>query len=364
MPAPHSHTLPTPANSVKAGEALALVCQAPGWPPRLEVGPRDPAAPSPGEVRVRVVAASVNPIDVKRAQGYGRRVLGIMGAARFPLSLGNDLAGVILAVGEGETRLKPGQRVIGVQGPSRLGTHASETVAKAAHMIEVPDGLPLEPLAALPYCFVTMWIALRQAGLQPSTALNAPVLIHGASGGIGLLATQLLTRWGARVTGIASADSLPAVVAAGAEQAHDWRSRPWDLLSGRFDATLNFANWLDEPTLLRCLRPGALGHATTVHPLLSNVDGHGYVLGALRSAREFRAMRARLPMGTLRYGWTLFKPDVQALQALAMGLDQAAPMRLRLPIGLSVPVDQAQRAFEHVAKGRPGRALILFGATA
>ena len=60
---------------------------------------------------VRVQASCVNPIDVKRAAGYGRRLLGLKGAASFPLVLGNDFAGTVEATGAGVSRFAPGQRV-------------------------------------------------------------------------------------------------------------------------------------------------------------------------------------------------------------------------------------------------------------
>ena len=90
-----------------------LVCTEPATPPRLEVRTREAPRPKAGQVLVRVKATAVNPIDAKRAAGYGRRLLGLKGAATFPLVLGNDLAGVVEAVGTGVSRFAPGQRVFG-----------------------------------------------------------------------------------------------------------------------------------------------------------------------------------------------------------------------------------------------------------
>jgi NADPH:quinone reductase-like Zn-dependent oxidoreductase len=62
---------------------------------------REPAA---GEIEVAVAAASVNPIDVQRAQGYGRRLLSLVGAGRFPMVLGNDFTGTVTTLGDMSTR--------------------------------------------------------------------------------------------------------------------------------------------------------------------------------------------------------------------------------------------------------------------
>ena len=75
--------------------------------------------PGPDEVEIAVEAASVNPIDV-RAAGYGQRLLSLMGASRFPMTLGNDFAGVVTAVGSGRASgFAIGERVYGVKPPSK-----------------------------------------------------------------------------------------------------------------------------------------------------------------------------------------------------------------------------------------------------
>ena len=89
--------------------------------------------PGPDEIEIAVEAASVNPIDVRRADAYGRRLLSLMGASRFPMTLGNDFAGVVAAVGSGRASgFAIGERVYGVKPPSKDGTHASHVLAKAA----------------------------------------------------------------------------------------------------------------------------------------------------------------------------------------------------------------------------------------
>ena len=113
-----------------------------------------------------------------------------------------------------------------------------------------------------------MWLAARAAGLTRENAAGKKVLVHGASGGLGTLALQTLSAWGARVTAIAKASDFSACREAGAAEVVDRTENPFAGLRGAFDATLNFATWDDEAALLSCLREGALGHATTVHPLL------------------------------------------------------------------------------------------------
>ncbi len=128
-------------------------------------------SPGPDEIEIAVEAASVNPIDVRRAAGYGRRLLSLIGASRFPMTLGNDFAGVVAAVGSGRASgFAIGERVYGVKPPSREGTHASHVLVKAAHARKAPANRELQDLAALPYSFVTMWLAVAGAGITRQVA--------------------------------------------------------------------------------------------------------------------------------------------------------------------------------------------------
>ena len=312
--------------------------------------------PAAGEIEVAVAAASVNPIDVRRAQGYGRRLLSLVGAGRFPMVLGNDFAGTVTALGDNVDAFKIGDRVYGVKPSSVEGTHASHVLVKAAHVLPAPAGQDLQALAALPYSFVTMWLAVRGAGLTRQNADGKQVLVHGAAGGLGTLALQMMSAWGASATAIARPPDFAACREAGALEVVD-SSKPFATLSRTFDATLNFATWDDDLALIGALRDGALGHATTVHPLLANFDELGWVRGVLKTLSDKRRHRAALPKSG-RYVWTVFKPETLALQELRELVEQ---QRVGLPIAVREPLAGAAQAFDHVKMGRRGRALIRPG---
>jgi NADPH:quinone reductase-like Zn-dependent oxidoreductase len=330
-----------------------LVCLGPSS--GFEVRPILPRKPAPGEIEVAVAAASVNPIDVRRAHGYGRQLLSLVGAGRFPMVLGNDFAGTVTALGDNVDEFKIGDPVYGAKPPSVEGTHASYVLVKAAHALPARPGQDLQALAALPYSFVTMWLAVRGAGLTRQNAAEKRVLVHGAAGGLGTLALQMLSAWGASVTAIARPSDFAACRQAGALEVVDSSSKPFAMLSRTFDATLNFAAWDDDLALIGALRDGALGHATSVHPLLANFDELGWVRGFLKTLSDKRRHRAALPKNG-RYVWTIFKPETPALQELRELVEQR---RVGLPIAVREPLAGAAQALEHVKKGRRGRALIL-----
>lgn len=310
-------------------------------------------APKAGEILVRVQAAAVNPIDVRRRAGYGSRVFALMGAARMPLVLGNDFAGTVAAVGRGVTASRVGDAVFGAKPPSSAGTHASHVIVRAEHALRQPAGVDVLALAALPYNFLTASRAIADAGITAATVRGREVLVHGASGGLGLLATWLLHDMGAQVTAVAGAAGLAACQAAGAATVIDRRRHALRDLPRRYAATLNFANWDDEASLLRLLPADALGHATTVHPMLGNVDRHGLLRGALATLRQKRRMRALAPPGA-RYAWTVFRPEPGLYAALA----RCAP-RLLAPVCTGYPLNAAAMAHRHVEQGLPGRAVLV-----
>jgi NADPH:quinone reductase-like Zn-dependent oxidoreductase len=316
--------------------------------------------PARRRVVVRVEATSVNPIDVKRAAGYGRRLLRLKGAARFPLALGNDVAGVVDAAGADCRHWRVGNRVFGLVPTGPQGAHATHVVVDEIHLRAAPQAYSSVELATLPYTFTTLWLALQRLGLTPETARGRAVLVGGASGGLGRLALRVLGHWGARVTAVCSTASVQACRDLGAQAVLDRTSRPVSSVPAQFDASLNFGAWQDEAELIGRLKPGALGLATTVHPLLGSFDEHGWLGGALRARREWSRMRALVAEKgkAARYAWVLFQPSVEALDAL-----QALLLVLRLapPIGLSVPLAEGQRAFNHVEERRPGRAVLLPG---
>lgn len=339
--------------------AQQWLCLVLGKPAKFAMRPIDAPVPGRGQVLVHVQASSVNPIDAKRSTGYGRRILALKGAARFPIVLGNDLAGVVQSVGEGDITWRPGDRVFGLVPTGPHGAHASHVLAQAQHLRAAPEHCTFEALAALPYTFTTLWLALQGVGLNQHNAKGKEVLVHGASGGLGQLSLRVLSQWGARVTAICSTVHVQTCRDLGAAVVVDRTRRALSTLPACYDVSLNFATWQDEAALVSRLKPGAMGHATTVHPLLDSMDVRGWIKGGWRALRAWSAMRgvavAAGGRGT-RYAWTIFQPNAEALDALHELL--AANIGLHLPIGLTVPLAQGDQAFAHVTQQRAGRAIL------
>ncbi|MES2149330.1 MAG: alcohol dehydrogenase catalytic domain-containing protein [Pseudomonadota bacterium] len=336
-----------------SGRCLAVAIAQFGGPEQLRVLELPMPAPGRGEVVLRLKAAAVNPIDTRRRAGYGRRLMSVLGAARLPLVLGNDFAGTVCAVGRGVTGLREGDTVFGAKPPSRQGSHATHLAVDAGLVLHQPRGITATQLAVMPYNFLTVWRAMAGAGITRANIHGRDVLVHGASGGLGLIALRLLHSMGARVTAVAGA-RRDACRLAGAASVVDRHSIPLRALPRQFAATLNFASWDDEAALLGLLAPGALGHATTVHPLLGRVDASGLAGGLAGAWLEKRRMGSKVPAGA-RYAWTVFRPERATLEQLA----NFAPLLQLATEPLGFPLARAAQAHWHVEQQLPGRAVLL-----
>jgi NADPH2:quinone reductase len=155
---------------------------------RLEEVP-DPQ-PGPGQAVVRVRAAGVNPVETYiRSGSYGIR-------PELPYTPGTDAAGVVEAVGEGVTRVRKGDRVytVGIQG----GAYAERLVAAAEQLWPLPGNVSFAQGAAVTIPYATAYRALFQ---RARALAGETVLVHGASGGVGIAAVQLARAYGLTVIG-------------------------------------------------------------------------------------------------------------------------------------------------------------------
>jgi NADPH:quinone reductase-like Zn-dependent oxidoreductase len=245
--------------------------------------------------------------------------------------------------------------VWGVLDTGPVGAHATQAVLPARQLQLAGKDLSNDVLAVLPYTFCTLWKGLTDAGLNQSSARGRRVLLHGASGGLGTMALQVLSHWGASTTAICSAKNVSACLQAGATQAFDRSNHALEELPANFDAVLNFATWDDEALLACKLGPGALGMASTTHPLLGSIDELGWIRGLLHLRNERNRMLSIVKerSKSARYAWTIFGPDPQALTALNQFVQQGLVL---LPVGITVAADHASAAFEHIRDRRSGRA--------
>lgn len=190
----------------------AVVMTGAGGPEVLEV--RDVPEPqirSPGQVKVRLRAAGINPVDTKL------RAHGVLFPDALPAILGCDGAGVVVETGPQVTRFRPGDEVWFCDGGlgADPGCYAEYKVVDEHVARRKPARLSFHEAAAAPLVLITAWEALRdRASVEPGDR----VLVPGAAGGVGHVAVQIARLGGARVLGTAgSPDKAELVRTLGAE---------------------------------------------------------------------------------------------------------------------------------------------------
>ena len=197
----------------------------------IEVGELPDPEPMPGQVVVRVHAASLNPIDHKLRSGNLRPLLRL----RFPAVLGFDLAGEIVQIGSGATTWEIGDPVYGRIESKTGGAHAELAAVDAGVLDRIPDRLSFTEAAALPLTGMTAVQALRKARLRPGRRL----LVNGAGGGVGSLAVQVGSAWGAEVVGVCRQEDDDLVRTLGAVATLDYTSGDVERATDQFDVILD-----------------------------------------------------------------------------------------------------------------------------
>lgn len=188
-----------------------------GGPDVLHYEDTDDPKVAPGQIRIDARAAGVNPVDTYIRTGTYAKL------PSLPYTPGTDAAGIVEAVGDGVTLLKPGDRVYtaGVVGGGFTGAYAEKIVGDAKYFHPLPDNVTFEQGAGVYVPYATAYFALwmRARGVP-----NETVLVHGASGGVGLAAVQLARAAGFLVVGTAGTEAgCELVLQEGAHAAYNHR---------------------------------------------------------------------------------------------------------------------------------------------
>jgi NADPH:quinone reductase-like Zn-dependent oxidoreductase len=274
-----------------------------GGPEVLRLADVERPSPISTEILVRVMAAGVNPVDCKTRRGEG--------VARWvgppPFIPGWDVAGVVEAVGYGVTRFAVGDAVYGMpRFPRAAGAYGKFVAAPSRQFARAPSKTSFTGSAALPLAALTAWQCLVDTA---QLASGQKVLVHGASGGVGHLATQIARAGEAEVLTTSSRD----------RQA---------LNASDLDVALDLVGGDDTMLLLNTLRQGGL--------LLAVADGASQDVKREAGKRRLRVMEP------------LVEPDGHALEKIAELVDSGD---LEVTIDKVFPLEEAAAAHERLEKG-------------
>ena len=244
----------------------AVGCTEFGDPSVLGIVTAQKPSPGPGQVLVRVVAATVNPTDLGFRQG-GRALPPGLEPPYIP---GMDLAGVIDAVGPDVTGWQAGDRVMAAVSPWEPGggAQAEFRVVAADQLAKVPEGWPLTEAATLPMNGLTVRAALDMLALPPGSTLA----VTGSAGIVGQYAIQLGTHLGLEVIGDAKPEDAALVESFGARhvvpRGDAMAAAVRDLYPSGVDAVIDAA--LLGPSVLPAVRDG--GQLLAVRPFQGETE--------------------------------------------------------------------------------------------
>jgi NADPH2:quinone reductase len=198
-----------------------------------------PVINAPDQVLVRLHAAGINPVDIKMREGF-------YNIKPLPFTLGWDGAGVVEAVGDKVTHVKPGDEVIVFYCSfgDRQGNYAEYVLATERNVTHKPKAFSFIEAASLPLSFLTAWESLFDRGhLQPGQS----VLVHAGAGGVGQYAIQLAVANGITVyTTVGSQEKAEFVKSLGASEAILYKETDFAQAVNEFtngagvDATMDF----------------------------------------------------------------------------------------------------------------------------
>jgi NADPH:quinone reductase-like Zn-dependent oxidoreductase len=277
--------------------------------------------PGEGELLVRVIAASINPIDVKRRAGATKDFYPVS----FPGVIGVDFSGEVIALGAGVKGFSMGERVFGMADK----TYAELCVVKAASVAKIPQGLDAVEAAALPLVTATgNQLITVGTGVQSGQT----VFVIGAIGNVGRSAVFTAKERGAKVIAGVLKTQLQQAASIGADQ----------VVTTDDDSALANLPPLDAVA--------DTVNGATAQKLLSKVKKGGVfasVLGAPQNAKDYPDVKV-VPV----YSQADSKILLQMAQAVMAG-------KLIIPIGMKLPLKDAEKGHAAVAKGGAGKVLLV-----
>ncbi len=264
-----------------------------GGPEQLVEADMPKPTAKPGQVVVRVIAASYNPMDAKQASGLMRQFLPV----EMPFIPGTDFSGTIDSLGQGVAGFQVGDEVFGcVLGG---GAYAEFVAVDAGKATDKPRTLGPVEADSLATVGQTAMQALEQAHL----GAGQTILIHGAGGAVGGVAVQLAHQLGARVIASADAKSRARLLEYGADEVLDYKTTPFESVAKDVDVVLDGIGGDVQQRSFSVLKPGGILIALSQPP--SQEDAAKHKVGAIMlntsvTTASLQALAAKIDTGDIR----------------------------------------------------------------
>lgn len=299
--------------------------------------------PKSDEILVEVHAVGLNPIDNMVPKGTFKPFLKF----QLPATLGSDVAGVVVEVGSGVTRFKPGDAIFASVFDQGTGTLADYAVVPESAAAIKPANLDFVQAASIPMVGLTSWQALKErANLKP----GQKVFIPAGSGGIGTFAIQLAKYLEAKVGTTTSSANEDLVRTLGADEVVDYKKQEFEHVLRDYDAVLGTVRGDALEKSLRILKPNS-----TIVSLIGPPDAafardrvmNFFMVAAFAflSRKIIRLSKKR----RVAYSFLFVHPDGSQLAEIGVLLQAG---RIRPVIDKIFPFEQAKEALAYLEQGR------------
>lgn len=254
----------------------------------------------------------MNPVDWKISDGFGE-FLGIS----LPVTLGCELAGDVVALGEGVTGYEVGDPVFGYVSLERCGAYAPYAIALPGEIAAKPAEISYADAAAVPVAGETAWQALVETARLER---GERVLIHAAAGGVGSVGVQLAKSLGATVVGTASGRNERFVLDLGADEFADYTAAPFEDVVAPCDVVLDTVGGETLARSFRVLKAGGRLVSIVEVPDQEQAAAAGVtaeMIAVLPEGEQLQKLAAMMVRGELRAHVAREYPLNEALAALA-----------------------------------------------
>jgi len=301
--------------------------------------------PEPGnnDVLVKVHASSVNVLDSKISKGEFKLIL----PYKFPLIMGNDLAGVVVRVGPGVSKFKPGDEVYTRPPQAHIGSFAELIAIEESALALKPKNTSMEEAAALPLVALTAWQVLVETARLKK---GQKVFIQAGSGGVGTIAIQLAKHLGAFVATTTSTSNVDWVKALGADVVIDYKQQNFEEVLRDYDVVLNSLGPVELEKSLSILKPGGQLISISGPPTAEFAQeqklvwGLGWVMRLLSSGIRRKARKK-----DVRYRFVFMRASGAQLKKITALVESGV---IKPVIDRTFPFESTAEALSYVERGR------------
>eukprot|EP00823_Brevimastigomonas_motovehiculus_P004563 TRINITY_DN3026_c0_g1_i1.p1 TRINITY_DN3026_c0_g1~~TRINITY_DN3026_c0_g1_i1.p1 ORF type:complete len:384 (+),score=79.46 TRINITY_DN3026_c0_g1_i1:79-1230(+) len=357
-----------------------VVCLSPGSASTsLRVQPFEVKAPPKEHLQIKVLAAGVNPIDVRMREGYGRKLFSLkakntrMGDI-YPLVLGREASGIVTEVGKGCNYFKVGDEVVCATLAPSCGCYTEVLTVPEKWCTLKPSNVSHEEAASIAYAGLTVYTAFQSGYLDPVRDRQKHVVIVGGSGPVGAIGIQLLKSWGfTRISAVCGHDNIDYCKSLGATNvvSYDKNQKPFHIALQDQDVSfvLDAApNSLSREALAKKLLAGRSRskwlfgnldktYVTLTSQAMTLTDANeSFMKGMWEVVKCFTKKWLQFGRQGIRYRWAFFQPSGDVLHSLFELVHEG---KIKVKVDKTFPLSQTVEAHQYFEKGHNGKIVLV-----